>query len=245
MNGQFYASGFTILRIEQATADFLLKTIQRESFLPVSSVFDVYASKTVSTRNGQVVEPEFNVKIRESLKDYWKGVAHPQIWKNGVNGDFSSVSPFVEYPEALKSFWSDFSEQNLKWFSKTWGPFDHMGLLAHNYSTGQSLGYHHDLSDSTQINCIGYLGDADFSEGDGGYLEIAECDVDGYGLPIEGTIKTVYKVMPNHGTVVVMDNTNPRLLHRVEPLKSPKLRITLSCQFGYLSNILAKKTNKF
>lgn len=244
MNGEFYMNGFTVLSIDKNKADELLRVVGSEDFLPVSDIFDVYANKTVNTKSGVAIEPEFNVKVRASLSPFWNDIKHPDIWGDGVNGDFKKVTPFVEYPESLEQFWKSFSETNFKWFTQTWGPFDHQYLLAHQYHTGQSLGYHHDLSDSTMLNCIGYLGDSDYTEADGGYLEIAECDVDDSGLPLPETIRSLRRVLPNHGTVVVMDNTNPRLLHRVEPLKSPKKRFTLSCQFGYLRNILTKKTNK-
>lgn len=244
MNGEFYMSGFTTVQIPKDKADKLLKIVAHETFLPVSDIFDVYENKTFVTKSGVAIEPEFNIKVREALSPFWGDIKHPDIWGDGVNGDSKKVNPFVKYPPALSDFWEEFSSDQLGWFNKTWGPFDHRYLLAHRYQTGQSLGFHHDLSDSTVLNCIGYLGDSDFTEEDGGYLEIAECDVDSEGLPKPKTVRTVRKILPNHGTVVVMDNTNPRLLHRVEPLKSSKNRFTLSCQFGYLRNILTKKTNK-
>jgi hypothetical protein len=244
VNGEFYMNGFSVLTISRATADHLFEVVQDEAFLPVSDIFDVYASKTVNTKSGVAIEPEFNVKVREALSPFWKDIKHPDIWGDGVNGDFKKVNPFVKYPEVLSDFWDEFAKDHFKWFAQTWGPFDHKYLLAHQYSSGQSLGFHHDLSDSTILNCIGYLGDSDYTEEDGGYLEVAECDVDSSGLPMPETVKPLRRILPNHGTIVVMDNTNPRLLHRVEPLKRKKRRFTLSCQFGYLRNILTKKTNK-
>lgn len=244
MNGEFYLSGFTVIQIKKDQADDLLEIVSEERFLPVSDIFDVYASKTVNTKSGVAIEPEFNVKVRASLSPFWNDIKHPDIWGDGVNGDFKKVNPFVQYPQELSDFWDEFRDRHFQWFTKTWGAFDHKYLLAHQYHSGQSLGFHHDLSDSTILNCIGYLGDSNYTEEDGGYLEIAECDVDSSGLPLPETVKPIRKIMPNHGTIVVMDNTNPRILHRVEPLRANKRRFTLSCQFGYLRNILTKKTNK-
>jgi hypothetical protein len=245
MNGQFYSHGFSTLKIDKSQADHLLKLIKNEIFLPVSDIFDVYAKKTVDTCSGAVTEPDFNIKVKRALNEDWHGIKHPDIWKKGVNGDNGdSLSVFSDYPEGILDFWKDFSKNHLSWFSKTWGPFDHFGILAHAYHPGQALGFHHDLSDSTELNCIAYLGSNDFTEDDGGFLEIAECDIDFDGMPILASIKPIKMILPNHGTVVVLDNTNPRILHRVKPLLGKKERFTLSCQFGRLSNILRKKTNK-
>jgi len=242
MNGQFYSQGFSVVQIGRDKANHLLEIMRRENFLPVSDIFDVYSKKTVSVKTEEITEPDFNIKVKDALKQNWLGVHHPHIWKKGVNGESNSICP--DYPDEVISFWKDFSKEYLAWFNQTWGGFDHLGLLSHQYHQGQSLGFHHDLSDSTELNCIGYLGAENYQQSDGGYLEIAECDVDFDGMPILSSIKTIKKIMPNHGTVVVLDNTNPRLLHRVEPLYVTKERITLSCQFGRLSNVLRKKTNK-
>jgi len=238
----FFSKGFVVRKLKKENSDKLLNCLKSEVFIEADNVFDVYESKNYLASNGQVIEPDFNVDLKKSLSFDWKEVKHPDIWINGVNGPHSSEKPFNNYPEMFTEFWLDV-ENSMDWFTSIYGNFTHRYMLAHKYKLNHSLGWHHDLSDSTWFNNILYLGDSDFTKNDGGYLSISDCSIDDKGLPKE-IISILAEVLPNHGTLITIDNMNPRLLHKVHPMKCDKERFTLSCQFGYIDNIMGKTLNK-
>lgn len=235
----FFSKGFVVRKIKKDIADSLLENLKKEIFLDSKQIFDVYESDKYSSSVGEVSEPEFNVKLKNSLKFDWENVVHPDIWIKGVNGPHISKKPFNDYPEIFKNFWQEV-EESMSWFTNIYGNFTHRYMLAHRYLENQSLGWHHDLSDSTWFNNILYLGDTNFNKDDGGYLSVCECSIDDQGLPTE-IVSVLADVLPNHGTLITLDNMNPRILHKVYPLMVQKDRFTLSCQFGYIDNILSKK----
>jgi len=239
----FYKYGFTVGNLELDKATQLLNRIQKESFIEATGVFDVYASSEYDSKAGKVIEPPFNVSLREKLNPSWIDVVHPDIWDKGVNGMKTTQDPFMSYPEDLTDFWKEHVGAALARFNRIYGTFDYITMLAHRYRKGQGLGWHHDLTDSTWLNCILYLGDDDFTFDDGGYLEIGETPIDKEGLPTSSVL-SICKIPPKHGTIVLMDNRNPRLLHRVPALAVDKCRYTLSCQFGYLENIIGRSFSK-
>lgn len=242
---QFYAQGFVVTQIDDDVADELFSFLKTQNFLPSSKIFDVYDSNKYESIVGSVVEPSFNVTLKDRLKKSWRGLVHPNIWDKGVNGPSAEATPFQSYPDEFQSFWSELaSSQYYSYFTNIYGEFTQRFMLAHKYEIGQGLGWHHDLTDSTWFNNILFLGDDDFTEEDGGFLGIADCRIDIDGFPMEGTIRNLRNVAPKHGTLVTMNNMHPRLLHRVEPLSRPKNRYTLSCQFGYIENVIGKQFNK-
>lgn len=237
---EFLERGFTVTSLrETALADKLLSTLRTEPFVAPEDIFggDIYS--------GSVTEPSFNVKLKKALAWDWEGKKHPLIWEKGMNGK-DDPNLFTSYPEVFQHFWNELVDTELHWFTSTYGRFSRFGMLAHKYEVGQGLGWHHDLSDSTWLNCILYLGvNGDYDVEDGGYLSIGRCRLDSEGIPIIPSEKVCIRlervVRPLHGTIVFLDNRRANLLHRVPILKKEHERYTLSCQLGFIENLMAKK----
>jgi len=243
---EFFDRGFTTSQIETDVADELLAALKNEPFVAPESVFggDIYDTKEVDTGYGAVVEPTFNVRLKKALEFDWVGSRHPLIWEKGMNGK-DDPSLFTSYPEVFQLFWNELVDRNLHWFTKTYGRFSRFGMLAHKYEVGQGLGWHHDLSDSTWVNCILYLGEKEFPSNSGGYLTVAGCSLNKEGIPVmEKGVFRSRTISPSHGTIVFLDNRKPNLLHKVPVLEKPLERYTLSCQLGYIENLMAKKFKK-
>lgn len=112
------------------------------------------------------------------------------------------------------------------------GAFSSSHIILHRYQKSKAMNWHHDVFDRAFILALAYLGDTLFTEEDGGVLEIARCSVNTEGLPI-GTPQIIHRVLPNPNTIILINNTDPTILHRVTPVQSSKIRTVLSCQFGY------------
>lgn len=112
------------------------------------------------------------------------------------------------------------------------GPFSSAHTILHRYHKSKAMNWHHDVFDRASVLILAYVNEHLFSEEDGGVLEIARCEVNAEGFPV-GTPAVVHRVLPNPNTVVVINNTDPTVLHRVTPMKTSKTRTVLSCQLGY------------
>jgi hypothetical protein len=112
------------------------------------------------------------------------------------------------------------------------GVFSSRHIILHRYHKSKSMNWHHDVFDRSLILALAYLGDTCFTEDDGGVLEIAKCSVNAQGLPI-GEPDIIHRALPNPNTVVLINNTDPTILHRVTPMLTSKIRTVLSCQLGY------------
>ena len=145
-------------------------------------------------------------------------------------------------PLTLQKLWRKFGESaHTLWFQQYFGQFSQGSVLINKYRDSDAMGWHYDVPDATVLQVLIYLGDSDYTEDDGGTLQIGKCRVNEVGLPERDSIIPVENVLPNHGKVVTILNTNPTLLHRVLPLKKPKSRYTLVCRYGYLENTFTLK----
>lgn len=112
------------------------------------------------------------------------------------------------------------------------GRFTSSHIILHRYRKTKAMNWHHDVFDRSIVLALAYLSEDTFSESDGGILEIGRCHVDEAGIPT-GPPKVVHRVLPNKNTIVLLNNTDPTLMHRVTPMLSDMTRIVLSCQLGY------------
>lgn len=162
--------------------------------------------------------------------------------KYGTDGLSSSAFPedganpqtCLRVSDNIREFWRK-RTQRVNFF-KGMGDFSFQNCIAHTYSTGESMNWHYDLFDRTALLNILYLTTDKFTESDGGYLTIGRCNVDQNGKPLPDTVQPVEVVLPNHGTLVTINNFDPTVVHSVAKLHCQKLRLTLSCQMGYLEH---------
>lgn len=145
-------------------------------------------------------------------------------------------------PEPIRLVWELLgNSEQFRWFTDNFGKFSQGSVIVNKYRAGDAMGWHYDVPDSTLLQVLVYLGDADFTTEDGGELQVGKCVVNERGIPLKDSIIPLESVLPNLGTVVTILNTNPTLLHRVLPLKNPKNRFTLVCRYGYLENTFTVK----
>jgi len=213
----FFKNGYYVNNFSTQEADYLLSLIEKEEFAKSEQ------------KKLFLDSPEHP----DTLLEY------PEIWTE--NGKIVQAFSRKTYNPDLISFWGRFSNNCLTWFHKNFETFNDMTMLAHNFKINNQIGFHTDYIEASFLGVIVYLGDSDFKKTDGGYLELAKCKVTDEGKPILDTIQIIQEVLPNHGTVVFISNTNPCFLHRVTPLNSNKKRISHACRFGFLSNRFSKK----
>jgi hypothetical protein len=169
------------------------------------------------------------------------GISSPLITDWDANTD-REVIQVHNAPLHLQQAWRQLGESSmLSWFLNQFGPFSQGSVLVNKYIAGQAMGWHYDVPDATFLQVLVYLGDNDFVPEDGGALQLGKCRVNAAGNPDADSIIPIENVIPNHGTVVTILNTNPTLLHRVHPLQTPKNRYTLVCRYGYLENTFTVK----
>jgi hypothetical protein len=133
--------------------------------------------------------------------------------------------------QKIESFW-----QNCLNSTHFFGNFSFKNIIAHRYKIGEAMEPHNDVLSRAFILNILYLTEHTFTQEDGGELIISQCNI----LPnakISSIPRMVTKILPNHGTLVTINNLNPCILHEVSLVKSDKIRIALSCQAGFLENI--------
>jgi hypothetical protein len=125
--------------------------------------------------------------------------------------------------EDLKKYWLKFREL-LGSLEKITGNFDSGSVIVNYFPSGHGMNWHSDTVDTSFVQMLIYLSKDEFKKEDGGYLQI--------GNNI---------ILPNHSTIVIMNNLIPTMLHRVEPLTSEKERLTVVLRYGYMNNTLTKK----
>ena len=213
----FFKNGHYVGKLDDNTSDYLLNLIEKEKFAQAEQ------------KNLFLDNPDHpDAKLE-----------YPEIWTE--NGSIVQAFSRQNYNPDLVQFWKEFSDINLKWFKDSFGSFDDMTMLAHNFKINNEIGFHTDYIEASYLGVIVYLGDRNFTKDDGGYLELAKCKVDNDGTPIIETVLVLNQILPNHGTVVFISNTNPCFMHRVVPLKYNKKRVSHACRFGFITNRLSKK----
>jgi len=125
--------------------------------------------------------------------------------------------------ENLKKYWLKFKEY-LKPLENIAGRFDSGSVIVNNFPKGHGMNWHSDTVDTAFVQMLIYLSKDYFDKDDGGYLQIGDSFI-----------------LPNHATMVIMNNISPTMLHRVEPLITEKERLTVVFRYGYMNNTLTKK----
>jgi len=218
-----FTRGFAVSSLPIEIADRMLGIIESQKFLSIQGV-DVYKQHT-------------------EFKD--RHLSFPEIWSN--QGKAVQAFDDWNYPQELKDIWDFLRKKYLSGFETMMGSFDHSCMLAHRFSEGQQIGFHSDTIEATFFGLVAYLGESDFTEDDGGYLRLGRARLDSQGkvlnwLKNEGNIVEISRILPNHGTLVILSNIDPTFVHAVEPLKIKKKRFTHACRFGFSSQRFAVKS---
>lgn len=213
----FYSQGFTATLIDRDIANGLLWELQKQKYTQEDDLYTLDNESSVA------------------LADSWKGIVHPQC------PEWDKKSPFNSAPAPFKDFWFDVAKNYFKFFTNIWGDFTQQTVMAHRYVKGDGMGWHYDVRDTTWFLNLLYLTEQEFTKEDGGYLGIGRCKVDHNGVPKTSEVQTLAEFVPVHGLLVTIDNTNPKILHRVEKMVSEKERFVLVGQFGYIENTLHKE----
>ena len=71
---EFYDKGYTVNEIEPELADGLLSVLKGEPFVAPEKICggDIDHAKNIESSYGDVVEPSFNVKLKEALGHTWE-----------------------------------------------------------------------------------------------------------------------------------------------------------------------------
>lgn len=112
------------------------------------------------------------------------------------------------------------------------GEFTQGCPMINRFRNGDGMVWHTDSLDATAITCCLYLTKDEFTYEDGGWL--------GVGRVIGDSVKSYDKILPNHGTLVVINNLDPTNQHRVDPMRVEKERNTLLFHLGYIEHTLTK-----
>lgn len=157
----------------------------------------------------------------------------------------SKNHPEVFFPSenqtpAIWKFWKELSQSSYyDYLRNIWGDFTYFYPWTYKYSPDQQVPFHHDLERGMKVLNILYLTFESFEETDGGYLKVARLkrqlpSPNLYELE-KGDVVKEWKVIPNNGVLVTLNNINPLVVHGVEKLVALKDRYTLSCMFGHES----------
>ena len=211
-----FTQGFFLTSIPKETADLMLEIVEAQDFSKVSGVYDQ--------------QPEFQSDFN-----------FPEVWMH--RGKAVQAFDMNEYPKELEALWGQIAQEHFSGFQKIMGAFDQTCMLAHRFSVGQEIGFHSDTTEATFFGMIAYLGDSGFSEEDGGFLKLGRATLSETGAI--SAVSEIARVLPNHGTLVIVSNIDPTFVHAVEPLRSEKKRVTQACRLGYSSQRFSiKKMNR-
>lgn len=140
----------------------------------------------------------------------------------------------------LREYWGLFRGM-LSPLETLFGAFDTGSVLINKFPSGHGMNWHSDTVDTTFVQMLVYLTKDPFSRQDGGYLQVAEGPVNENGVVDKTSLVSKQDILPNNGTIVVMNNLMPTMVHRVEPLVSLKERITVVFRYGFMANTLTRR----
>lgn len=136
-------------------------------------------------------------------------------------------------PIELLDFYSHAKEhQFFRPFIETMGSFTQGCPMINRFRNGDGMVWHTDSLDATAITCCLYLTPDEFTLEDGGWL--------GVGRYNGESVDVFERILPNHGTLVLINNFDPTNQHRVDPMRSNKERNTLLFHLGYVEHTLTK-----
>lgn len=220
-----FQKGYSVTKVDRSIADKVLEAMPRQTFK--------YPDK--------ITEKEHPMYHADSGLFYCECVT-----------PFTSDKPPLMgrgFHEEDLRFFNDFwslvaSSGTYRWYQESFGPVTRFSKQMHDFKRGESLGFHFDYKDATPFINILYVGDDDFKEEDGGYLEVGKCEVTKDFEIKPESIEVTGRIVPNHGTLVTLNNMSPYFVHSVARLKSTKSRYSFICQFGHKENELFSITAK-
>lgn len=169
----------------------------------------------------EILEIINSINFIESKDKRDVGYKPPLIadWDDCVDGPIVAAH---NCQENLKTYWFEF-KKHIKPVEEILGDFDSGSVIINKFPAGHGMDWHTDTVDTSIAQILLYLSKDSFEKDDGGYLQIGDS-----------------LILPNHATMVVMNNLTPTLFHRVEPLRSGKQRLTAVFRYGYMTNTLTK-----
>lgn len=214
----FFRDGYSITRLGKPTADRLLQIMDRQEYTDEDEPYGLDNPSSIA------------------FSHTWGDMQHPKA------PSWDKKEAFNQAPLELQEFWNEAAKSDyFKWFTDLYGDFTHLTIMAHRYTKGDGMGFHHDVLDATWLLNLIYLVDEPFDEEDGGYLGVGRCIVNPDCVPIKGTETEILKVIPTHGLMLTLNNRNPSVLHRVQKMVSDKVRRVIVCQMGYIESILHRE----
>lgn len=220
-----FQKGYSVTKIEKSLADKVLEAMPRQTFK--------YPDK-ITQKEHPMYHSDTGLFYCECVTPFTSD--QPPLMGRGFHeGDL----------DFFTEFWGLISSsETYKWYRESFGPVTRFSKQMHDFKKGESLGFHFDYKDATPFINILYVGDDDFTEGDGGYLEVGKCRVtDGFEI-IRDSIEVTGRIFPNHGTLVTLNNMTPYFVHSVARLMSSKKRYSFICQFGHKENELYSLISK-
>ena len=157
-----------------------------------------------------------------------------QYSKSWVDHDYSNPPVYAENREVLKiAFETLATDPYFSFITKRYGEFTKKTAIGLKYGKGNALGWHYDIDDPALVLMFLYISEDRFTKDDGGQLRLGRCHVDKDGIPDLRTVRTLEEITPLHGRLVVLDNTRPTLLHKVNRIMSEKNRYVISGKLGW------------
>jgi hypothetical protein len=209
----FFNYGYSVSQIPVELADALLETVRKQNY--------------------SVCDGTYKSNLEAPLLASWNSELLPK------------TSNIGETPPILESLQAILKEMGfLNWFEINFGVFSQFSVMVNKFSKNNGMIWHNDHLDSTFLSVLIYLSKDIFEENDGGYLELGRIYNTDYVMdarPPSEEVSLLRSVLPNHGTIVLLNNTQITSVHRVEKMISDKERYTILCHFGYWQNIVHKK----
>jgi len=210
----FFNYGYAVSHIPLDLADCLLEAVRSQQYHVCDGTYK-------------------SSNLEAPLLASWDSALLPSKFLNGITPQIFSD---------LNTHLRDLSFLN--WFETNFGNFSQFSVMVNKFSKNNGMIWHNDHLDSTFLSVLIYLSKDTFSEEDGGFLELGkiyDTDLIVDARPPAHEVQYLRKVIPNHGTVVLINNTKIDSVHKVEKLISDKERYTILCHFGYWENIAHKK----
>jgi hypothetical protein len=138
-------------------------------------------------------------------------------------------------PSLFHYYWNYLSSSEyFSFFIKNFGDFSQGLPMSNKFKNGEGMAWHSDYLDGSFMTTMLYLTQDTYTITDGGYLSV--------GIESSEKIFTLNTILPQHGTLVCVNNLNPIFKHKVNPLVCDKERYTVMCHFGYVDPSLHSKT---
>jgi hypothetical protein len=151
------------------------------------------------------------------------------IQGNDIHTDFEYQSNKLNTersPESLKLLSESLIQESIFDFLRVVRPIHKISNI-HLWNGAEGGDYHQDVIDGTNTLVLCYLTDTEWEKSYGGSLTLTKKLLD--------KNKYTTNVLPENGTMIIINNDNPLFMHKVEQLKSDVNRYTFA--FSYRWNI--------